>query len=60
MHALLRVIAWVGIMLFIILSMHWTPKTEIAFRFAIALTFVIWLLVGGVWGLRGIWRILNS
>jgi hypothetical protein len=60
MHAFLRVILWIMVCCFLlIVEKNISPK-EYEFRLVVALTFLLWNLVGLVFGLRGLWRFLRS
>lgn len=60
MHAFIKVILWLAVILLLTISEKYIPRQEAAFRMAVALTWLLWLIVGGLYGLRGLWRFLRA
>jgi hypothetical protein len=56
MHAFFRVVAWLVVMLLIAAIHYQIPRSESAFRAVLTLTFMLWLVVGALYGLRGVFR----
>ena len=60
MPAFLKVVLWLLVVCFLLIIEKYIPPAEYEFRLVVALTFMLWNLVGLVYGLRGIWRFMRS
>lgn len=60
MHWFVRLFLWVGVMATILVVTSWLPKSETGLRSVFSLTFVLWLIVGGAWLIRGLYRFVVS
>lgn len=60
MHPFLRVCVWFLVMFLIAVIHYIIPRQELIFRYTVAFTFLLWLVVGAAYGLRGIFRFIMS
>ena len=60
MHWFVRVFLWLGVMATILVVTSWLPKGENGLRSMFAGTFLLWLLLGVAWFLRGVYRFIAS
>jgi len=60
MHPIARTLLWLAILALILFSETIIPKSEQVMRTCGALTFLLWLLVGAAWFLRGMYRFIVS
>lgn len=59
MHWFPRLIVWVIVLGFIPVVTSWIPKEESTLRTLLALTFLLWILVGLALAIRGTFRFLT-
>jgi hypothetical protein len=60
MHALGKVVLWFAVVCFLLIVEKNIPKDETGFRMAVALTWLLWMILGALYGMRGVWRFLRS
>lgn len=60
MHWYVRIFLWVGVLAVILVGTSWLPKSENVLRSLMAGTFLLWVLVGVAWFLRGMYRFIVS
>ena len=60
MHGTVRLILWLIVTCGLCMTEKFIPPQETAFRTLVALTFMLWCLVGAAYGVRGIWRFMRS
>lgn len=58
MHPFVRLFLWCGVLATILVVTSWLPKSESVLRSLLAGTFLLWVIVGVAWFLRGMYRFI--